>query len=243
MTHPDEDRLIDLALDPAAIDPAVRDHVTECAKCRADVQAYRDTAQILRDEPPIPTDGPPAGTWAGIAATIGRDETSARQVRDRPRTASRWWFAAAGVAAGLVLGVVTGWAAARDDTSPPDPVATPTAQPDTALLADATLTPPDGGDVGGHATLARTGGLDHLDLEMLDKATPRAGEVYEVWLLHRDGTRMVSLGVMPDLPHATFPVPATLRNEGYEIVDVSVEPLDQDPTHSGNSLLRGNLGT
>ena len=38
-----------------------------------------------------------------------------------------------------------------------------------------------------------------------------------------------------------FQVPRGLIDEGYRIVDISVEPDDGDPTHSGVSLARGEL--
>jgi hypothetical protein len=36
-------------------------------------------------------------------------------------------------------------------------------------------------------------------------------------------------------------VPRSLIDQGYVIVDISVEQLDSSPEHSGESLLRGSL--
>ena len=64
---------------------------------------------------------------------------------------------------------------------------------------------------------------------------------HEVWLINVDGTRMVALGVLARGDTGEFDVPQGLIDEGYRIVDISVEPEDGDPTHSGVSLARGEL--
>ncbi len=40
-----------------------------------------------------------------------------------------------------------------------------------------------------------------------------------------------------------LPIPASVDLDDYAVVDVSAEPLDGDPTHSGDSIVRGILGT
>ena len=62
---------------------------------------------------------------------------------------------------------------------------------------------------------------------------------HEVWLINVDGNRMVALGVLAAGDDGEFDVPMGLIDEGYRIVDISVEPDDGDPTHSGVSLARG----
>jgi hypothetical protein len=42
-------------------------------------------------------------------------------------------------------------------------------------------------------------------------------------------------------PDATYAVPGGIDYRNFPIVDVSVEPPDGDPTHSGDSILRGTL--
>ncbi len=39
----------------------------------------------------------------------------------------------------------------------------------------------------------------------------------------------------------TFEVPDDVDLDRFDVVDVSVEPDDGDPTHSGASILRGDL--
>jgi len=53
---------------------------------------------------------------------------------------------------------------------------------------------------------------------------------------------MVPLGVVSP-GSQTFELPADLDLGQFPLVDVSVEPLDGDPTHSGVSVARGELDT
>ncbi|MGY1719996.1 anti-sigma factor [Blastococcus sp. SYSU DS0552] len=63
---------------------------------------------------------------------------------------------------------------------------------------------------------------------------------YEIWLIEPGIVDMVPLGVLR--PGAqTFELPAGLDLGEFPIVDVSVEPLDGDPAHSGVSVARGVL--
>ncbi|WP_324275343.1 anti-sigma factor [Blastococcus brunescens] len=63
---------------------------------------------------------------------------------------------------------------------------------------------------------------------------------YEIWLIDRDVVGMVTLGVVRPGTQ-TFELPAGLDLGEFPLVDVSVEPLDGDPTHSGVSVARGEL--
>ncbi|MFO7690381.1 MAG: anti-sigma factor, partial [Cryobacterium sp.] len=64
----------------------------------------------------------------------------------------------------------------------------------------------------------------------------------EVWLLNADATGLVSLGLL-DGSSGRFAVPSGIDLGRYPLVDVSVEPDDGDPGHSGNSIVRGDLRT
>jgi hypothetical protein len=73
---------------------------------------------------------------------------------------------------------------------------------------------------------------------------PEVPGYHGVWLIDPDTGEMVSLGVLPGEAGAatgTFRVPPGLDLTTYRLVDVSDEPLDGDPAHSGVSLLRGTL--
>ncbi|HEX4931127.1 MAG TPA: anti-sigma factor [Gaiellaceae bacterium] len=67
-----------------------------------------------------------------------------------------------------------------------------------------------------------------------------AGEGFlEVWVINTDVTQLVSLGPLRD--DGIYELPAGLDPASFPIVDVSVEPIDGVPTHSGDSVLRGQL--
>ncbi len=61
----------------------------------------------------------------------------------------------------------------------------------------------------------------------------------ELWLIDPTVTRLVSLG--PLRTDGIYDIPAGVDPAAFPIVDVSVEPVDGDPTHSGDSVLRGEL--
>jgi anti-sigma-K factor RskA len=77
----------------------------------------------------------------------------------------------------------------------------------------------------------------------VDLDAPRLDEAYyEVWLMETDGQRMVPVGVL-HTGDTELPLPAGLDLAAYPVVDVSVEPQDGQPTHSGISVARGRLGS
>jgi anti-sigma-K factor RskA len=118
-----------------------------------------------------------------------------------------------------------------------------------------------GGDDGGGATieLARLGeaapsahGVAHvasrgdgelrLDVSGMRPSEPR--QLYTIWLL--DGPeRAVALGSFrvpsSGATEVTVPLPVSLTDFRY--IDVSVEPEDGDPAHSGRSVLRAGTTT
>ncbi|HEX5366505.1 MAG TPA: anti-sigma factor [Acidimicrobiales bacterium] len=60
-----------------------------------------------------------------------------------------------------------------------------------------------------------------------------------MWLIDEDVRGMVSLG--PSRPDGRYAVPSGVDAGRFPVVDVSLEPPDGDPTHSGTSVLRGTL--
>lgn len=93
------------------------------------------------------------------------------------------------------------------------------------------------GDGEGHAELVEVDGRLRLRVD-LSGVEPDDGFL-EVWLIDPDVTQLVSLG--PVREDGLYDLPPTIDPEAFPIVDVSIEPLDGDPTHSGNSVLRGQL--
>ena len=71
-----------------------------------------------------------------------------------------------------------------------------------------------------------------------------SGAFYELWLL--DGPdRLVSLGSfrVPASGSAEVDVPLPVPVRDFRFIDVSREPEDGDPAHSGDSVLRGPTGS
>lgn len=93
------------------------------------------------------------------------------------------------------------------------------------------------GDGSGTAELVDVDGTMQL---RLDTTGLEGGDGYlEVWVIDPTVSKLVSLGPLRE--DGRYDVPASVDMHDFPIVDVSVEPSDGDPSHSGNSLLRGQL--
>lgn len=90
----------------------------------------------------------------------------------------------------------------------------------------------------GTAVLRSNNGDLVLDIDVPD--LPDSGQAfYEVWMIDTNVEGMISLGVLS--ADGQIDVPDSIDPADFPVVDVSVEPLDGDPTHSGQSILRGVL--
>ena len=76
-------------------------------------------------------------------------------------------------------------------------------------------------------------------LELQVDGLPAGDGFYEVWLLRPDLEGLQPLGTTDG--RGDFIVPDELDLSTYLVVDVSREPLDGNPAHSGQSVLRGEL--
>lgn len=65
-------------------------------------------------------------------------------------------------------------------------------------------------------------------------------EPVELWLIKPDLSDMVSLGLI-EPGETQWEWPDGIEPTEFSLVDVSIEPADGDPTHSGRSILRGEL--
>jgi hypothetical protein len=89
----------------------------------------------------------------------------------------------------------------------------------------------------GSATIVDRDGSLQLRLDATD-VEPTEGFT-EVWLINTGVTELISLG--PIRSDGTYDLPAGLDPVAFPIVDVSFEPLDGNPQHSGDSVLRGQF--
>ncbi len=151
-----------------------------------------------------------------------------RQAKATRRSGPSWLLAAAAVA---VLAVGGGLLAAQLGSNEPSgiPVASATIVNDELPVAF---------DQTGSAVLVNEDGDLILDIDV--PTLPDNGEAfYEVWMIDTNVEGMISLGVLS--ADGRIDVPDTINPGDFPVVDVSVEPLDGDPTHSGQSILRGVL--
>lgn len=83
------------------------------------------------------------------------------------------------------------------------------------------------------------GGTLRLRVDGLPPSDER--RFYELWLMDEGGRNLVSLGTfrVPASGGATVEVPLPADPARYRYLDVSLEPADGDPGHSGDSVLRG----
>jgi hypothetical protein len=151
----------------------------------------------------------------------------------RPRRRPLLLVAAAAVAgAAIGAGAV---AVLRDSTPAPDGglTAAPVVAVDLDPLAE--------NDASGRASvIERADGTRVLEVEL--QASDLDDRYYEVWLIDQAVEDMVPVGVAR-AGTVSFELPVGLDLGRFPIVDVSVEPLDGDPTHSGVSVARGVLDT
>lgn len=178
------------------------------------------------------TVGAPTGSAAGPRGDDGAGRGGATVVdldarRRRPRRGVPYPLAAAAAAAALLVGGVSVWGAQRLGL-----------EPDPTVLATAELEPLAGYTARGSAEVdERSDGTRQLVV----RTDPADVDGFkEVWLLAPDAQRMVSLGVMAG-DEAVFVLPENLDVGEFPVVDVSNEPIDGDPTHSGDSIVRGVL--
>ena len=236
MAHPDHDQLISLALGDTVTDAATTDHLAGCVECATEVATLRTIVsvghetQAVRDLPP-----PPPGIWHGIQAQLAATEGQVVGASDNgaviatgggPRRRRPTWAVAVGalVAAAAVAVAVIAWP--RGEPAPPPVVAA-------ATLDAFANTPPT---VHGDAEVL-AGGLMRIHVSDL----PPTQGYYQVWLIDPDTMRMFPLGVLGQGPQSQIALPPDVNLARYSVVDVSAEQYDNNPAHSGDSLLRGRL--
>ncbi len=256
MEHVAEEDLALLALGEPASE-AVRAHVARCEECAAAVAELAAVVAVGRAVTPgdalVP---PPPQVWTGIRDELGLaadlepdgrsravtapavDEAPAESAPTAPvvdlaaargRRGARLPWIAAAAAAGIVVGGVgaTFLSGVRERDA------------DSEVLAQARLEPLPGWDATGEAVVEVTpDGSRELVLSVEDAGSD--GDFREVWLIDRDVTRLVSLGVLQG-SEGRFTVPEGLDLSDFAVVDVSEEPFDGDPAHSGDSIVRGVL--
>jgi len=181
---------------------------------------------------------PSPGTWEAITSALGLPasdggdvQPSGSDVATAPaRMGRRAWLMAAG---GFVAGGLATALGLRLADGPADDHA--------ELVGRADLTPLDSPDETlGSAELLRDASGYSLSVDIPAGLTNPDGYV-EVWLINTDGARMVSVGVFAAGTSGRFAIDQALIESGYLIVDLSNEDFDDEPRHSGDTIVRGQL--
>lgn len=255
MSHLDPDQLALVALGEPVASPSELEHLAHCPTCAAELAEMSRAVRIARST--IDDDAlevPPERVWRGIAAELRLTDASSADGQSEPpsdpttaapaapapapaaapatRTRTRaprrgrlaWALAAALV---LVAAVgLGGWGISA--------MLAPTS------IAVATLDAfPDHPTAVGSADVEQARDGSRTLVVTLD-ADDVPDSYREVWLIRNDAEALISLGVL-DGSRGSFPIPEGVDLDEYGLVDISVEPVDGDPAHSGDSIVRGSL--
>lgn len=256
MPHLEPERIALVAIGEAPTD-VEQAHLDVCDECALELAELEHTVAIGRSTASLgEVEAPPERVWERIVAEIAATPSSSlspepaepapgerapvidtltpagddapatrRDRRRRSRRRTPLMFALAASVA-VVLAIVGVWALVR-----PAQV---------VELASATLQAfPDHPGAAGSAVVVELGDGER-EVEVRLDAAAADGGYREVWLINADATALVSLGVLEGA-QGTFPIPADVDLSEYVLVDISQEPADGDPTHSGDSIVRGEL--
>ncbi len=193
---------------------------------------------------------PPADLWNDIEAAVFADspsDTVGEESGESPTNnvvdiTSRFrrgtaFFAAAAAAVVVVIGALVVAASGNDS-------------PSFEVVGDARLDWQEGFvDEGAELTVDATIlGTDSAQAVQLNAAAlpPRAGEDLELWLIGIDAAgelTISTLGIIESDADGTYEVPDDFDSSAFDtvLVDISYEPRDGDETHSGASIVRGEI--
>ncbi len=225
-------------------------HLEHCAQCQTALTDIDRIIAALRS--PNVLEEPPPGLWDRIATDLdlatpapssapidATDATVTPPTRLRPRPESRgvpWWGILTAAAVGALIGGVGIAAILSQQTTEQDaPVASP-------VVGGATLEPVAADDFSGTAQMVqRDDGSLELTVEISNAPDPADG-YFEVWLRDAEATQLISLGTATR-ESTTLQVPGGVDLSEYNVVDVSHEHFDGDPSHSGVTLAAGPMET
>lgn len=198
----------------------------------SDFEGYDDLVRLGRALTPEDRQQftPPADLWAKIADEVSADDAPTTVVKiddHRPRR-RRIMAGVALVGAAACALVAFAIMRAGDDVRVVDEVA----------LSNTGLDPSGASSTGRARLIVLDDGSRAIELDVSD--LPKVdGEFFELWLIDRQVKGMVSMG--PVRGSGRYIIPEGVATETFPIVDVSIEPVDGVPTHSGVSVLRGVL--
>ncbi|HEV7951146.1 MAG TPA: anti-sigma factor [Glaciihabitans sp.] len=246
MQHIDPDDLAVIAFDNNSLTAEQEQHLAQCDQCADELHGLHRTVVAGRTAIHADLLSPPTTMWAKIQTelsmpvasetiepTATADHTSESSATDAPviplrRTRKAWPLLVAAGVVGILGGLVISglWQIPSD-----------------AVIAEASLEPLPGWSAAGSAAVSQNNdGQRDVLVSIEGEDETESGVLREVWLLNADATGLVSLGFL-DGDTGTFVIPAGIDLEQYPLVDVSAEPNNGDPNHSGDSIVRGELRT
>jgi hypothetical protein len=209
---------------------AMGQHVALCPQCEGELNQWTGLVATGRTTSPadMPVEPSPL-LWGAISDELGLGQQLTAGTSEEP-------LAVAASVAGIVGGAVltTGGVALTDSDPEPTPIAAP------AVVSSASLAPLPQHQGDGAAEIVETDAGTELIVDVSDLSSGKG--FYEVWLIDPDTFQMIGLGALTDTS-GRFPIPDGLDLSRYTVVDVSLEPLDGDPVHSTDSVVRGELST
>ena len=193
--------------------------------------------------PSEPSGRPPGSAPADETSPRRGDEltpapTPPLRRRGRNRDASAR-FRITAAAAGLLLGTAAGWTAAGvlGHTGSAAPTSTQSV-PVSIVLAQTSLSPLPAHTGSGDAQVNQLAdGTRQLTIRL---SKDHISGFRGVWVGSADLSKMVSLGVLAN-DSGVFTIPAGIDLSQYPIVDISDQPFNGNPAHSGDSIARGTL--
>jgi hypothetical protein len=228
---------VELLTPPDAVWARIHDDLGLPAALR---QTPRSTAategqDAARDPEPLAAEAPDARRPHPVASLPTSASPAAPPPRSRRTRSARFWvpLVAAAAVVGLVGGVGVGVWVQNSVTS----------EAGATVIARAQLDPfPDWPEARGAAVVEEHPDGSREVIVDVDAAAASAGDstLREVWLIAADASGLVSIGFL-DGESGRFVIPAGINLGAYPLVDISAEPENGDPSHSGDSILRGEL--
>lgn len=164
------------------------------------------------------------GLGGGEAGSSG--SVSYLAARNSSKRRVNLWLAAA-AAAGIVVGGGAVWGLSQW-----------TQDAERDVVAQTELEPLPGYETSGEVRV--TSGDQGVRTLVVTAQDAQTDGFREVWLISEDLEQMYSLGVLAG-NEGTFAIPEGVELSQFPIVDISDEPTDGNPEHSGVSVLRGSL--
>lgn len=243
MSHSDPDALAMLALGDPDVDEADAEHVMGCAECRAELERLTRVTRAARENGPLDFElhDPSPAVWEGIRDQLTLDPPAPPAVTSLPRGGAdvsaprrrgrlrRSWPILLSAAAVFVIAVLV--------------TTVVLLRPADRVQAEATLAGlPAWSTSVGQATMEREpNGTTVLAVELESPAVDAGGgDFREVWLMSSDLTKSISVGLLAG-GSGRFVMPPSVAAADYPVVDISQQPLNGDPGHSGDSIVRGTL--